>query len=108
MSSSCRISKHSDTTAVAFPALDTDRKASRALVQQRVQVLIVGLGPSGTACGMELAKSGLDVLAIDRAHFPRDNICGDALTGDALSFLGEDNLPSKIIQRPVSETRKPS
>ncbi|QNJ18603.1 FAD-dependent oxidoreductase [Synechococcus sp. A18-25c] len=74
----------------------------------KVQVLIVGLGPAGTACGTESAKSGLDVLAIDRAHFPRDNICGDALTGDALRFLRENNLPSKIIQRSVSVTRKPS
>ncbi len=98
MSSSCRISKHSDTTAVAFPALDTDRKASRALVQQRVQVLIVGLGPAGTACGMESAKSGLDVLAIDRAHFPRDNICGDALSGDALRFLRENNLECRCVE----------
>ena len=108
MSSSCRTSKHSDSTAVQFPALDTDRKTSIALIQRRVQVLIVGLGPAGTACGMELAKSGLDVLAVDRAHFPRDKICGDALTGDALRFLRENNIPSEIFQRSVSETRKPS
>ena len=107
MTSSCRTSKHSGTTTVQLPALDTDRKTSRALVKRRVQVLIVGLGPAGTACGMELAKSGLDVLAIDRAHFPRDKICGDALTGDALRFLRENNIPSKIIQRSFGETRKP-
>lgn len=108
MTSSCRTSKRSGTTTVQLPALDTDRKTRRALVKRRVQVLIVGLGPAGTACGMELAKSGLDVLAIDRAHFPRDKICGDALTGDALRFLRENNIPSKIIQRSVNETRKPS
>ena len=91
-----------------FQDLDTDRKNSSAPVKRRVQVLIVGLGPAGTACGMGLANSGLDVLAIDRAHFPRDKICGDALTGDALRFLRENNIPSKIIQRSVSETIKPS
>ena len=96
MSSSCRTTKHSDTTAVQFPALNTARKTSMALVQRRVQVLIVDLGPAGTACGMELAKSGLDVLAIDRAHFPRDKICSDALTGDALRFLRENNIPSDL------------
>ncbi|KZR85738.1 putative oxidoreductase [Synechococcus sp. MIT S9509] len=91
-----------------FPDLDTDVKKSSAPFKRRVQVLIVGLGPAGTACGMGLAKSGLEVLAIDRAHFPRDKICGDALTGDALRFLRENNIPSRIIQRSVSETRKPS
>ena len=91
-----------------FTNLESDRKARSALVTRRVQVLIVGLGPAGTACGMGLARSGLEVLAIDRAYFPRDKICGDALTGDALRFLRENNIPSTIIQRSVSETRKPS
>jgi flavin-dependent dehydrogenase len=108
MTSSCRTSKQSGTTTVQFADLDTDRKTSRAQVKRRVQVLIVGLGPAGTACGLELAKSGLDVLAIDRAHFPRDKICGDAVTGEALRFLREHNIPSTIIQRSISETRKPS
>ena len=108
MTSSCRTSKQSETTTVQFPDLESERKPSSAPVKRRVQVLIVGLGPAGTACGMELANSGLDVLAIDRAHFPRDKICGDALTGDALRFLKENNIPSTIIQTSVGETRKPS
>lgn len=98
---------HSGTTTVQCPGLCSGRETSRALVRRRVQILIVGLGPAGTACEMELAKSGLDILTIDRAHFPRDKICGDALTGDAVRFLRENNIPSTIIQRSISEMRRP-
>ncbi|WP_130129329.1 NAD(P)/FAD-dependent oxidoreductase [Synechococcus sp. WH 8101] len=48
-----------------------------------VDVLIVGLGPAGTACGLELNATGIKVLGIDRSHFPRDKICGDALPTEA-------------------------
>ena len=55
--------------------------------QIKVQVLIVGLGPAGGACGLGLAGRGVKTLAIDRAYFPRDKICGDALSHSAQSFL---------------------
>lgn len=48
-----------------------------------VDVLIVGLGPAGTACGLELSATDFKVLGIDRSHFPRDKICGDALPTEA-------------------------
>ena len=108
MTSSCRNGRQSGTATTPNPNDQTERERSRAPLKRRVQVLIVGLGPAGTACGMGLANSGLEVLAIDRAYFPRDKICGDALTGDALRFLRDHNIPSSIIQRSVSETRKPS
>jgi len=53
----------------------------------QVEVLIVGLGPAGAACGMALARSGVNVLALDRAHFPRDKICGDALPLNAQRLI---------------------
>lgn len=108
MTSSCRNGNQSGTATTRYPDHDTDQDANSSSLQRRVQVLIVGLGPAGTACGMALADSGLDVLAVDRAYFPRDKICGDALTEEALSFLKQHTIPSTIIQRSVSETRKPS
>ena len=61
---------------------------------RQVQVLIVGLGPAGAACGMALAGSGLEVLALDRAHFPRDKICGDALPLGAQTLVQRLRLPT--------------
>ena len=43
-------------------------------------VLIVGAGPGGSAAAYHLARHGIDVLAIDKATFPREKVCGDGLT----------------------------
>ncbi len=43
-------------------------------------VLIVGAGPGGSAAAYHLARHGIDVLAVDKATFPREKVCGDGLT----------------------------
>lgn len=50
-------------------------------------VLIVGAGPAGTACALALADSGLRVGLLDKAQFPRDKVCGDAIPGPTLKAL---------------------
>jgi len=50
-------------------------------------VAIVGAGPAGTACALALCGSGLRVVLLDKATFPRDKICGDAVPGHALKAL---------------------
>jgi geranylgeranyl reductase family protein len=58
-------------------------------------VLVVGAGPSGSACAQMLARGGLDVVLVDAQAFPRDKVCGDGLIPDAhaalqrLGVLGE-------------------
>ena len=53
----------------------------------RVDLLVVGAGPAGTAAGMAARAHGLDVTVLDRATFPRDKTCGDGLTAAALAQL---------------------
>ncbi len=43
-------------------------------------ILIVGGGPAGSSCAWALRESGLDVLIVDRASFPRDKLCGGWIT----------------------------
>ncbi|MEP7142117.1 MAG: geranylgeranyl reductase family protein [Ferruginibacter sp.] len=50
-------------------------------------VVIVGAGPSGAACAIKLADSGLKVALLDKAVFPRDKTCGDALSLDIINQL---------------------
>jgi menaquinone-9 beta-reductase len=45
-----------------------------------VDVLVVGTGPGGAAAAYHLARHGVDVLAVDKARFPREKVCGDGLT----------------------------
>lgn len=50
-------------------------------------VLILGAGPAGAACAMVLAQTGLSVAILDKAAFPRDKTCGDALSIDVINQL---------------------
>ncbi|SNC74986.1 geranylgeranyl reductase family [Hymenobacter gelipurpurascens] len=50
-------------------------------------VLLVGAGPAGTACALALRRSGLRVALVDKAQFPRDKICGDAIPSPTLKAL---------------------
>ncbi|WP_426492926.1 geranylgeranyl reductase family protein [Hymenobacter sp. 102] len=54
-------------------------------------VLIIGAGPAGTGCALALAGSGLRVGLLDKATFPRDKVCGDAIPGPALQALARLN-----------------
>ncbi len=59
------------------------------------RVAVVGAGPAGSVAALVLARAGVPVDLIDRASFPRDKACGDALlprSVDELSLLGLDRL----------------
>ncbi|MBI5517123.1 MAG: geranylgeranyl reductase family protein [Deltaproteobacteria bacterium] len=56
-------------------------------MSQRWDVVIVGAGPAGCAAGITLARQGLRVAVLDRARFPRDKTCGDALSNRAVALL---------------------
>jgi menaquinone-9 beta-reductase len=43
-------------------------------------VVVVGAGPGGATAATWLARSGHDVLLIEKDRFPRDKVCGDGLT----------------------------
>lgn len=55
----------------------------------RSDVLIVGAGPAGAAAGTFLARMGLSVTCVDRARFPRDKTCGDAVSSAGLEIAAE-------------------
>src|SRR6202035_5172233 len=43
-------------------------------------VIVVGAGPAGSSTAFHLAQAGLDVLLLEKSHFPREKVCGDGLT----------------------------
>ena len=53
-------------------------------------VIVVGGGPAGSSCAWKLRQSGLDVLVIDRARFPRDKVCGGWITPQVVDELSLD------------------
>ena len=46
---------------------------------QLFDIIICGGGPSGSTCALALAGSGLKVAVIEKASFPRNKVCGDAI-----------------------------
>jgi flavin-dependent dehydrogenase len=58
------------------------------MLQNKFDVVIAGAGPAGSACAIKLAESGLKVALLDKATFPRDKTCGDALSVDVINQLG--------------------
>ncbi len=54
---------------------------------EEFKVIICGAGPAGSTASMFLSKAGIDHLLIDKSVFPRDKICGDALSGKVLPIL---------------------
>lgn len=52
-----------------------------------VDVAVIGAGPAGSTLAALLAKRGVTVALIDRDTFPRDKLCGEFLSYDALPVL---------------------
>ncbi len=50
-------------------------------------VIIAGAGPAGATATIALKNSGLKIALIDKAVFPRDKICGDAVSSIAKRIL---------------------
>jgi geranylgeranyl reductase family protein len=55
-------------------------------------VVVVGAGPSGSACSYWLADAGWDVVTVEKKHFPREKTCGDGLTPRAVRQLADMGL----------------
>lgn len=50
-------------------------------------VLIAGAGPAGASTSVFLSKEKIDHIIIDKAVFPRDKVCGDALSAKTTGML---------------------
>ena len=61
-------------------------------------VLIIGAGPSGSACATVLAGAGLQVCLVDQHDFPREKVCGDGLIPDAHAALARLGLLDEVMR----------
>lgn len=50
-------------------------------------VIIIGAGPAGCSASFYLSKAGISHVIVDKDVFPRDKICGDALSGKVTNQL---------------------
>jgi len=62
------------------------------------EVVIVGAGPAGIACGYVLAKAGVDVVVLERGQYPgAKNMFGGIFFADQMNKL----IPQFYTEAPV-------
>ncbi|MCC5970770.1 MAG: geranylgeranyl reductase family protein [Pararhodobacter sp.] len=54
---------------------------------ERFDLIVVGSGPAGSAAATVAARAGLRVALVDKSAFPRDKLCGGAVTGRCVQYL---------------------
>lgn len=63
----------------------------------KTDVCIIGAGPGGVATALKLSQLNIPCILIDKTSFPRDKICGDAISGKSTTILGR--IDPSIIDR---------
>ena len=58
--------------------------------------VIVGAGPSGSACAYWLAEAGWSVCLVEKKEFPREKTCGDGLTPRSVHQLAAMGLEPAV------------
>lgn len=77
--------------------------------------IVIGAGPAGSAAAAVLASGNARVLFVEKDRFPREKVCGEFLSGDALSSLErigarravESVCPERIERGSVHPARGP-
>jgi len=69
-------------------------------------VAIVGGGPGGATLAALLAQRGRSVVLFDRDQFPRDKLCGEFLSYDALAPLEIIGLLEELDREGATEIRR--
>ncbi len=59
--------------------------------------IVVGAGPGGSVAATVMARAGLDVLLVEKERFPRDKICGDAISGKSVDVLRELGMLDRMV-----------
>ena len=65
-----------------------------AMKRSDFDAVIVGAGPAGSVCAMELARLGRAVLLVERENFPRYKVCGGCLSAASVEILESLGLSS--------------
>ena len=68
-------------------------------------LIVIGAGPAGSSCAALCAESGLDVLILEAARFPRDKVCGDCLNPAVWPILDRLGVSSRVRSLSSSSPR---
>lgn len=65
-------------------------------------VVIIGAGPAGCSTSLFLSQQKIPHIILDKSVFPRDKICGDALSGKVVEVLKkyDENIIHRMAANP--------
>ncbi len=63
----------------------------------QTDICIVGAGPAGASAALHLSYLGIPSILIDKSTFPRDKVCGDAISGKIPVLL--ERLDPQMLTR---------
>ena len=69
-------------------------------------IIIVGAGPAGTSAAMFASKLGLKSIILEKSTFPRDKICGDALSGKSVRYMRELGVLEEVSKLDGAEINR--
>ncbi len=69
---------------------------------ERFDLAVVGGGPAGTSAAITAARAGHSVVLLERGKFPRQKVCGEFISSEAVGLvkeLGGDS--ARLMQQPL-------
>ena len=61
------------------------------------KITIVGAGPAGAGLAIRLAKSGFEVVLVEREKFPRHKLCGEFISPECLEHFLELDVLGEML-----------
>jgi len=58
-------------------------------MKEKFDLVVIGGGPAGSSAAITAARLGFNVLLLEAGSFPRQKVCGEFVSGEALSILAE-------------------
>lgn len=76
------------------------------IIDIKTDVVIIGAGPAGAGTSIYLTQAGISHVILDKETFPRDKVCGDALSGKTAYVIRNANpgWADEIFSQPDSYT----
>ena len=72
---------------------------------KQIDVVIIGGSLAGAACARELTRRGVEAVAFERDHFPREKVCGGFLSPGAVDLLDELGLGEPVRRAGATTVR---
>src|SRR5271169_4068725 len=65
-------------------------------MELQYDIAIIGGGPAGSTAALYLSRKGFRTCVVEKQVFPRETLCGEFLSGEAVRIINELELTSQF------------